>query len=460
MGYRGNDQLRPATEEISLLPWQQEEIMKCADDPEYFIRNYCYIHTKDAGMQLFNLRPRQVQELKNMQEHRFIKGDWYRQSGYSTTVLAYMLWDTIFSETPHFNVYMGEKEDRAKEEFYKVKQMYINLPYWMQPGVKHWTNEAICMTDGRRFIATVPSPDTVRGFSPYILFVDDFGLYTDNRALNLVQSVFPTIMSGNSMHLITGSSHKFGNQTPFNLTFWKNSEKHFFVSENTWDTDTQHDEEWARAERQKIGDFKFERFYCGKIVQDVMDSGKKDEPAPIPFWAGAIDRIPDLIRRSRWNVKFHSRRKDWETLNEHLSVYYMWHTEVEYYGKKYPALKFGIRNDEGAVASAMDLEGYVTADLNIFDWKLGKQVAGTRYECVCLNSLITPEILGYEDEKPEYWRTELALIIMDRCSIVDGNGRIPEITDETSDEILEEHLNKTHGWREAISIFLDDNCRA
>jgi hypothetical protein len=79
---------------------------------------------------------------------------------------------------------------------------------------------------------------------------------------------------------------------------------------------------------------------------------------------------------------------------------------------------------------------------------------------VCLNSLITPEILGYEDEKPEYWRTDLTLIIMDRCSIVDGKGRIPEITDETTDEILEEYLNKTHGWREAISIFLDDNCRA
>ena len=117
-------------------------------------------------------------------------------------------------------------------------------------------------------------------------------------------------------------------------------------------------------------------------------------------------------------------------------------------------------NDEGAVASAMELEGYVTADLNIFDWKLGKQVAGTRYECVCLNSLITPEILGYEDEKAEYWRTNLTLIIMDRCSIVDGKGRIPEITDEATDEILEEELNKTHGWREAISIFLDDNCRA
>lgn len=457
MGYRGNDQLRPATEEISLLPWQQEEIMKCADDPEYFIRNYCYIHTKDAGMQLFNLRPRQAQELKNMQEHRFIKGDWYRQAGYSTTVLAYMLWDTIFSETPHLNVYMGEKEDRAKEEFYKVKQMYINLPYWMQPGVKHWTNEAICMTDGRRFIATVPSPDTVRGFSPYILFVDDFGLYTDNRALNLVQSVFPTIMSGNSMHLITGSSHKFGNQTPFNLTFWKNSEKHFFVSENTWDTDTQHDEEWARAERQKIGDFKFERFYCGKIVQDVIDQPDKEEPPKI-FWASKIDQIPDLIRRTRWNAKFHSRNEDWETINDHLSVINMAHESVEYLGRSYPALRFFVRNDEGMIPTAMFLEGYVTVDINIYDQNLGNIVATTRYRCLCLRSLIQPDPLVYEGDSPKYMNTVITLIVLDTCPIIEGAGGMRELPDEADEISLNRILREQSGRRAAISEFLEDAC--
>lgn len=457
MGYRGNDQLRPATEEISLLPWQQEEIMKCADDPEYFIRNYCYIHTKDAGMQLFNLRPRQAQELKNMQEHRFIKGDWYKQSGYSTTVLAYMLWDTIFSETPHLNVYMGEKEDRAKEEFYKVKQMYINLPYWMQPGVKHWTNEAICMTDGRRFIATVPSPDTVRGFSPYILFVDDFGLYTDNRALNLVQSVFPTIMSGNSMHLITGSSHKFGNQTPFNLTFWKNSEKHFFVSENTWDTDTQHDEEWAKKERLYLGDFKFERFYCGKIVQDVIDQSEKEEPPKI-FWANKIAQIPDLIRRTHWNAKFHSRNDDWETINDHLSVISMAHDRVEYLGHSYPALRFFVRNDEGMIPTAMFLEGYVTVDINIYDQNLGNIVATTRYRCLCLRSLIQPDPLVYEGDSPKYMNTVITLIVMDTCPIIEGAGGMRELPDEADEISLNRILQERSGRRAAISEFLEDAC--
>ena len=457
MSYRGIYNLRSAKEEITLEPWQEEEIKKCANDPEYFIRNYCYINTKNAGMQLFNLRPRQVQELKNMQEHRFIKGDWYRQSGYSTTVLSYMLWDTIFSKTPHFNVYMGEKEDRAKEEFDKVRQMYLSLPYWMQPGVKQWTTESICMADGRRFIATVPSPDSVRGFSPYILFVDDFGFYTDNRALNLAQSVFPTIMSGNSMHLITGNSHKFGNQTPFNLTFWKNSEKHFFVSENTWDTDTQHDEEWAMAERQKIGDFKFERWYCGKIVQDVMNRLEKEEPRKI-FWTNKIDQIPDLIRRTRWNAKFHSRNDDWETINDHLSVINMAHDSVEYMGHSYPALRFFVRNDEGMIPTAMFLEGYVTVDINIYDWKLGNIVATTRYRCLCLRSLIQPDQLAYEDDDPKYMNTMITLIVLDTCPIIEGAGDIRELPSEADEISLNRILRARSGRRAEISEFLEDAC--
>lgn len=458
MAYRGYHNLRSAKEDIELSKWEQLEFDKCKDSAEYFIRNYCYINTKDNGKQLFDLRPRQAQLLQELDNNRFIKGDWYRQSGFTTTCLAYLMWKMIFTDNPLLILYMNDTNDHCKGEFSKFREIYINLPYWMQPGVRAWSNTNVELRNRSRIMAMPVTDSNGRGLSPNYIMFDDFGFLTDRCALHCVQSIIPTIMSTKTAHIITGHAHKFGNQTAFNLMYWKNNEKYFFVSENTWDTDTQHDEEWAKAERAKLGDATFEHFYCGKITQSIIS---RDEPARIPSWAGTIDRIPDLIRRTKWKVKFHSRRKDWETLNEHLSVYYLSHGEVEYYGKKYPALKLGIMNDEGAVASAMELEGYVTADLNIFGWKLGELVADIRYECVCLNSLIAPEILAYDDlSKPEFWRTELTLIIMDRCSIVDGKGRIPEITDEATDEILEEELNKTHGWREAISIFLDDNCRA
>lgn len=460
MAYRGNNNLRSAKEDIELNDFQQSEYDKCKDSAEYFIRNYCYIDTKSNGKQLFDLRPRQAQLLQELDNNRFIKGDWYRQSGFTTTCLAYLMWKMIFSGKPLIILYMNSTDNYCKGEFSKFREMYINLPYWMQPGVRAWSNTNVELRNRSCIMAMPVTGSNGRGLTPNYIMFDDFGFLTDRCAMQCAQSIIPTLMMTRSAHIITGHSHKFGNQTAFNLLYWKNNEKLFYVSENSWNTDTQHDAAWAEAERVKIGYDRFEREYVGTIFQDAMDSSKKDEPEPLPFWTGAIDRIPDLIRRNRWTMKFHSHRKDWETLNEHMSVCYVSHGEVEYYGKKYPALKIGIGNDEGSVASAMDLEGYVTADLCIFDWKVGTQVAGTRYECVCLNSLITPEMLTYEDVKPEYWRTELTLIIMDRCAIMDGKGRLPEIVDETVDNILLECLGAAHGWREKISIFLDDNCHA
>jgi hypothetical protein len=366
----------------------------------------------------------------------------------------------IFTDNPLLILYMNGTNDECKGEFTKFREMYINLPYWMQTGVRAWSKTNVELRNRSRIMAMPVTDSNGRGLSPNYIIFDDFGFLTDRCALHCVQSIIPTLMSTQSVHIITGHAHKFGNQTAFNLMYWKNNEKLFYVSENSWDTDTQNDAAWAEAERVKIGDFEFERRYVGTIVQDVMDSGKKDEPAPIPFWAGAIDRIPDLIRHNRWKVKFHSRRKDWETLNEHLSVYYMSHGEVEYCGKKYPALTIGIRNDEDAVASAMDLEGFVTVDLDIFDWKQGNRVACTRYKCVCLHSMIKPETLTYTVTKPEAWKTDVTLIIMDRCPIVDGNGRLPELVDEADDATLMEYLGATHCGREKISNFLEVNCRA
>lgn len=458
MAYRGIYNLRSAKEEIELLEWQRNELKKCKEDAEYFLRNYCYINTRDNGQQLFPLRPRQVQLLQELDAHRFIKGDWYRQSGFTYTCMAYFLWKMIFSDEAILILYMNTKNDMCKEEMAKFREMYINLPYWMQPGVRTWCNTNIELRNRSRIMALAVNEGNGRALSPNYLMIDDFGFLTDRYAMHCAQSIFPTIMSTKSVHLITGHSHKFGNQTPFNLMFWKNNEKYFYTSENRWDTDIQHDAEWAAAERTKIGEYEFERQYEGTICQSVVETPKEESPAPIPFWAGAIDKIPDAIRRTRWNLKFHSRRSDWETVNDHLSAFYIEHTDVEFCEKTYPALRILVRNDEGAVYSAMNLAGYVTADLNIFDWTCGNQVAATRYKCICLNSLIKAEPLMYAENGKEPWNTSITLIIADRAPIVDGKCCIGELADKGMDDILQEHLYTGSDRRGRLSIFLEDNC--
>ena len=53
--YNSNTNLKAAGVQVEFTPEDIKEYMKCAQDPIYFIENYCYIVTLDHGLQLFKL---------------------------------------------------------------------------------------------------------------------------------------------------------------------------------------------------------------------------------------------------------------------------------------------------------------------------------------------------------------------------------------------------------------------
>ena len=263
--YRGYYNLRSADDEVTLTEYQINEIIKCSTDVEYFLRNYCYVHTRDNGMQLFPLRPRQQEELPVLNNEKMIKSDWYRQSGYTTLVMAYLLWKVLF--TPNLAcLYMIPKKELAYENFHeKVRLVYISLPFWMQRGVKEWTKQGIKLDNGSIFYARAASADNAMGIGWDYIFIDEFGWIKDKAMMEIVNSLFPCINASKKAHLILAQSHRFGRQTPANLLFWKNTTLPFYVSEFTWDQDERLDEKWAETEKSRIGYKNFEHQYCGKI---------------------------------------------------------------------------------------------------------------------------------------------------------------------------------------------------
>lgn len=73
--------LRDANETVNMLPWQLEELRKCALDPMYFINTYLYITTKDHGIQLFKMWDFQKEAIKKFHKHRFTVLKFPRQCG-------------------------------------------------------------------------------------------------------------------------------------------------------------------------------------------------------------------------------------------------------------------------------------------------------------------------------------------------------------------------------------------
>lgn len=204
MSFNGIFNLRDANESVTLKPWQIQELKKCAKNPIYFIRHYVYINTKDNGMQLMQTYPFQDAAIRRFLKYRFNINRWSRQVGKSTVVRAYILWYAMFHQDKLVAM-LANKLMLAKEQLQLLRESYVALPYWLQPGVKLWNKMSIQFSNGCRIMVAASSPDGIRGFSPNLLYLDEFAFLRPGMADEFMASVMPTISSGKTTRIIITS---------------------------------------------------------------------------------------------------------------------------------------------------------------------------------------------------------------------------------------------------------------
>ena len=204
MPFNGIHNLRDANEKVALKPWQIQEIKRCAKDPIYFIRHYVYINTKDFGMQLMKTYPFQDAAIMRFLKYRFNINRWSRQVGKSTVVRAFILWYAMFHQDKLVAM-LANKLALAKEQLQLLRDSYVALPFWLQPGVKLWNKMSIQFSNGCRIMVAASSPDSIRGFSPNLMYLDEFAFLRPGLADDFMASVMPTISSGKTTRIIITS---------------------------------------------------------------------------------------------------------------------------------------------------------------------------------------------------------------------------------------------------------------
>ena len=80
-GYLGNDRLKRVGIEISYTEDQVKEILKCTEDPVYFIRNYVKIVNVDIGLVPFDMWSFQEDMVNQFHNNRFCVCKMPRQVG-------------------------------------------------------------------------------------------------------------------------------------------------------------------------------------------------------------------------------------------------------------------------------------------------------------------------------------------------------------------------------------------
>lgn len=205
--YLGNPNLKPANVPVHFTPEQVEEYLKCQENPIYFIENYVKIITLDKGVQPFLPWGFQKELLNTIHNNRFVITKYPRQSGKSTSVIAYILHYILFNQQVTVGI-LANKLQTARELLGRLKLAYENLPKWMQQGVEEWNKSSIDLENGSRVMASSTSSSAVRGGSYNMIFLDEFAYVPQEVAEDFFSSVYPTIASGKESKVLIVSTPK------------------------------------------------------------------------------------------------------------------------------------------------------------------------------------------------------------------------------------------------------------
>ena len=260
--YLGNPNLKKAHTKSRFTKKQVDEVMKCLEDPKYFIEHYLKIVTIDKGLVPFEMYDFQRKMVDTFHDNRFTICKLPRQSGKSTIIVSYLLHYVLFNDNVNVAI-LANKSSTARDLLGRLQLAYEYLPKWMQQGVLNWNKGSLELENGSRIVAASTSSSAVRGSTFNIIFLDEFAYVPNNIAEEFFSSVYPTISSGKSSKVMIVS-------TPHGMNmFYKmwmdavNKKSTFVPVEVHWSEVPGRDEAWKEQTIKNTSESQFQtEFEC------------------------------------------------------------------------------------------------------------------------------------------------------------------------------------------------------
>ena len=199
--YLGNPNLKKVGTEIQFTKEQIQEYLKCKEDPVYFAMNYIKIISLDEGIVPFKMWDFQQELIESFHENRFNIAKLPRQTGKSTTCVAYLLHYILFNDNVNVGI-LANKLSTARDLLGRLQLAYEQLPLWLQQGIVVYNKGSMELENGSKILAASTSASAVRGMSFNIIFLDEFAFIPNHIAEQFFSSVYPTITSGTSTKVI------------------------------------------------------------------------------------------------------------------------------------------------------------------------------------------------------------------------------------------------------------------
>ena len=290
--YLGNPNLKKAHTPSRFTKKQIEEVVKCLDDPKYFIEQYLKIVTIDKGLVPFEMYDFQRKMVDTFHDNRFTICKLPRQSGKSTIIVSYLLHYVLFNDNVNVAI-LANKSSTARDLLGRLQLAYEHLPKWMQQGVLNWNKGSLELENGSKIVAASTSSSAVRGSTFNIIFLDEFAYVPNNIAEEFFSSVYPTISSGKSSKVMIVSTPHGMNMFYKMWVDAQNKNNNFVPVEVHWSEVPGRDEKWKEETIKNTNEAQFQtEFECeflGSVDTLINASKIKTMPVLEPKRSGGLD---------------------------------------------------------------------------------------------------------------------------------------------------------------------------
>lgn len=226
-----------------------QEYIKCAKDPAYFMKKYCYIQHPKRGRILFNLYPFQESVLHLFRDENYIITLKSRQLGISTLAAGYSLWLMLFHKDKNV-LALAITQATARNLVTKTIFMYENLPKWLQLPFTEKNKLSLRLKNGSKITAKSSNTDAARSEAVSLLLIDE-AAFIDNIEETYTAAQQTLATGGQCMALSTPN----GIANWFHKT-WVDAEageNGFIPVKLPWSVHPEREQDWRDEQDKKLG---------------------------------------------------------------------------------------------------------------------------------------------------------------------------------------------------------------
>ena len=252
---------------------QAEEYIKCKKDPIYFLKTYGTVRHPVQGLIPFALWDFQEDTLRSFLSYSYNVILKARQLGISTLCAGYVAWLMNFFKDKEVYI-LCTKQDTAINLVDKVKVFFENMPDWMSTKILSDNKQSITLANRSKIKASGTSQDAIRSEALSLLIVDEAAFIRGMDGIWV--SGQPTLSTGGDC-IALSTPNGIGNWFHKQYADAVAGEKIIIGGKKIgfnpiklhWSMHPDRDQDWADAERKKIGT----RAFAQEHDADFLQSG-------------------------------------------------------------------------------------------------------------------------------------------------------------------------------------------